>query len=128
VFPGDRQKRQQMSGSIPFRARLAPVGFASVADQGSRVPPFDFRAGSFPSTAWRPGLGANGRSEPMLPASLSTPNTPASGAPSAGVIGDKNRPNQATFSSTACGQNGHADVIAARNIRCRAEAARVTRP
>jgi hypothetical protein len=126
VFPGDRQKRQQMSGSIPFRARLAPVGFASVADQGSRVPPFDFRAGSFPSTAWRPGLGANGRS--MLPAPLSTPNTPASGARSAGVIGDKNRPNQATFSYTVCGQNGYADVIATRNIRCRAEAAFVTRP
>lgn len=45
------------------------------------------------------------------------------GCPCCGVIDDRNRKSQATFSCVACAHTGHADHIAARNIRSRAEAA-----
>lgn len=45
------------------------------------------------------------------------------GCPCCGVIDDRNRKSQATFSCIACAHTGHADHIAARNIRSRAEAA-----
>ena len=45
------------------------------------------------------------------------------GCPCCGTIDSKNRPNQSTFSCISCGHEGHADHIAARNIRSRAEAA-----
>lgn len=48
--------------------------------------------------------------------------------PCCGTIDKRNRPNQSTFSCVACHHTGHADHIAARNIRSRAEAALVTRP
>jgi putative transposase len=108
--------------------RNAPV--APSALKTSRA----FANGSRPAVPNALGLviGRSGRcrhSSPArrdVPASLccsSPPNTPACGA-----IDDKNRANQATFSCISCRHAGHADVIAARNIRCRAEAALVTRP
>ena len=53
---------------------------------------------------------------------------PSKGCPAWGALDDKNRANQATFSSISCRPAGHADVTAARDIRCRAEAALLTRP
>lgn len=40
--------------------------------------------------------------------------------PACGHVDRANRPDQATFRCTACGFAGHADIIAARNIRARA--------
>jgi transposase len=56
------------------------------------------------------------------------PKCTSKGRRERGVIDDKNRAKQATFSYTACDRLGHTDVIAARNIRCRTAAARVTPP
>jgi len=42
--------------------------------------------------------------------------------PACRTIDDKNRPDQAIFSCISCRHAGHADVIAARNISCRAAA------
>jgi putative transposase len=63
-----------------------------------------------------------------IPVLFVAPKYPSKGCPACGAIDDKNRANQATFSCISCRHAGHADVIAARNIRCRAEAALVTRP
>jgi putative transposase len=60
-----------------------------------------------------------------IPVLFVDPKYTSQGCPACGTIDAKNRPNQATFSGISC---SHADVIAARNISCRAEAALVTRP
>jgi hypothetical protein len=58
----------------------------------------------------------------------STANTPLMGTPHVEPSTIRNRANQVTFSFISCRHAARADVIAAPNIRCRAEAALVTRP
>jgi len=63
-----------------------------------------------------------------IPVVFVNPRYTSKGCPECGTIDAKNRPSQAVFSCVSCGHEGHADQIAARNIRSRAEAALVTRP
>jgi len=58
-----------------------------------------------------------------IPVLFVNPAYTSKGCPCCGTIDNKNRPNQATFSCVGCGHEGHADEIAARNIKLRAEAA-----
>jgi IS605 OrfB family transposase len=58
-----------------------------------------------------------------VPVLFVDPRYTSKGCPCCGIIDDKNRRTQATFSCVSCGHEGHADHIAARNIRSRAEAA-----
>lgn len=58
-----------------------------------------------------------------VPVIFVDPRYTSKGCPCCGTIDNKNRPNQATFSCVGCGHSGHADEIAARNIKFRAEAA-----
>lgn len=58
-----------------------------------------------------------------IPVIFVDPRYTSKGCPECGTIDDKNRPNQATFSCVGCGHKGHADEVAARNIKLRAEAA-----
>ncbi len=58
-----------------------------------------------------------------VPVIFVDPKYTSKGCPYCGTIDAKNRPNQATFSCVGCGHQGHADEIAARNIKLRAEAA-----
>ena len=63
-----------------------------------------------------------------IPAPFVDPKYTSKGRPACGAIDAKNRANQATFSCILCRHARHADAIAARDIRCRAEAARVNWP
>lgn len=58
-----------------------------------------------------------------VPVIFVDPRYTSKGCPCCGTIDNKNRPNQATFSCVGCGHSGHADEVAARNIKLRAEAA-----
>lgn len=58
-----------------------------------------------------------------VPVVIVDPAYTSKGCPCCGTIDNKNRPNQATFSCVSCGHSGHADEVAARNIKLRAEAA-----
>lgn len=62
-----------------------------------------------------------------VPVIFVDPRYTSKGCPCCGTIDSKNRPNQDTFSCVSCGHQGHADHVAARNIRSRAEAELVTR-
>jgi putative transposase len=73
-------------------------------------------------------LAPNPEEADGIPVLFVDPKYTSKGCPACGTIDDKNRTNQATFSCISCRHAGHADVIAARDIRCRAEAALVTRP
>ena len=57
-----------------------------------------------------------------VPVIFVDPRHTSKGCPCCGCIDDKNRRSQATFSCITCGHEGHADHIAAQNIRSRAEA------
>jgi IS605 OrfB family transposase len=63
-----------------------------------------------------------------IPVLFVNPTNTSRTCPECGLISKANRPNQATFSCVRCGYQGHADEIAAQNIRSRAEAELVTRP
>ncbi len=58
-----------------------------------------------------------------VPVLFVDPRYTSQGCPCCGTVDRKNRPSQDTFSCISCGYSGHADHIAARNIRSRAEAA-----
>ena len=57
-----------------------------------------------------------------VPVLFVDPRHTSQGCSCCGAIDKKNRPDQATFSCTACGHAENADVNAARNIKLRAEA------
>lgn len=58
-----------------------------------------------------------------IPILFVDPRYTSKGCPCCGAIDNANRKSQAVFSCISCGHEGHADHIAARNIRSRAEAA-----